>query len=93
ATWNQATIGAEFTLSGLDFVDAGHGWLATDDGILHSSDGGATWIVQALPDVDATEGLQDIHFVNSTTGWAVGMHGQDSTPNLGFILKTSTGGE
>jgi photosystem II stability/assembly factor-like uncharacterized protein len=60
------------------FVDAQHGWMADPDGILATSDGGATWNRQYTAKVDITS----FDFLDATHGWAVASGG---------LLRTSDG--
>jgi photosystem II stability/assembly factor-like uncharacterized protein len=75
------------------FVDTSNGWLTaqyvdnstyeTIPKIYASSDGGASWSIQAIP--LATGSLNAIAFVDTRTGWAVG--------EGGAILNTANGGQ
>jgi photosystem II stability/assembly factor-like uncharacterized protein len=56
--------------------------LSPIDPILHTTDGGATWIRQFSP---STEALRGISLVNGSTGTAIG--------SRGTILRTNTGGD
>ncbi|MBK9336179.1 MAG: hypothetical protein IPM98_06185 [Lewinellaceae bacterium] len=59
-------------LNGVSAVDADHAWAVGDGGtIIHTADGGASWVVQCPP-VAANTILEDVSFANTTTGWAVG---------------------
>jgi hypothetical protein len=61
----------------------GGNWLANSHGIiLHTTDGGATWIEQNIP---TEKPLNKVFFINDSTGAAVG--------NDGTILRTTNGGE
>ncbi len=78
------------SLSDVVFADATHGW-AVGGGefgraayIIHTSDGGATWTKQLIPNDLDSEPLDALSFVNPTLGWAAGEGGD--------ILKTTTGG-
>jgi photosystem II stability/assembly factor-like uncharacterized protein len=77
--------GAEY--AGGYFVDATHGWLIAGGDIFHTSDGGATLIVQARHNVT----FNDITFADVTHGWAVG---RPADPNRGtlIIYRTVNGG-
>jgi photosystem II stability/assembly factor-like uncharacterized protein/subtilisin-like proprotein convertase family protein len=76
-------------IQGIDFIDENTGWAVggeeIDDGvvegvILHTSDGGENWEVQATLD----DGLMGVDFINASEGWVVG--------NNGIIRHTSNGG-
>jgi photosystem II stability/assembly factor-like uncharacterized protein len=62
----------------VDFVDTQHGWMADADGILATSDGGATWTRQH----SAHGSITSFDFLDATHGWAVGSEG---------VLVTSDG--
>ncbi len=63
------------------FEDALHGWVAGDQRILYTADGGANWIEQAqVPGIR----LYAVDFVDPYRGWAVG--------EFGTILHTSDRG-
>jgi photosystem II stability/assembly factor-like uncharacterized protein len=77
-------------LQNIHFLDANHGWAVGwnydstsetySSSILSTSDGGASWNVKTLDDVE----LNDIHFSDLNHGWVVGAEG--------VILSTSDGG-
>jgi len=62
------------------FVDENNGWVVGQMGkrILHTTDGGATWGKQTLLDA---EWLYGVHFINETTGYAVGDFGTIAVTN------------
>jgi photosystem II stability/assembly factor-like uncharacterized protein len=75
-TWvEQYTLDVDIVLTGVDFVDADHGWAVGFKGnsaieggtVLHTADGGKTWERQSP---DAT--LWDVQFVDDQKGYAVG---------------------
>ena len=80
--WYAQTSPVTTTLNGVDFVDADHGWICGDDGvILRTSDGGEHWGVQFS---GTTANLKSISFADLQVGFAVG---------AGKIqLKTTNGG-
>ena len=51
--------------------------------VIKTTDGGETWAEQTVSG-GSVQDLNDVHFVNSTTGWAVG--------NGGTIMRTTDGG-
>jgi photosystem II stability/assembly factor-like uncharacterized protein len=63
------------------FISAYEGWIAGDDMILHTIDGGKVWDKQTSS-IDAP--LIGIHFVSSELGWAMATDGT--------VLSTSNGG-
>jgi photosystem II stability/assembly factor-like uncharacterized protein len=74
----------ETDLSDVVFVNATHGWAVGGGYIIHTTDGGATWAKQLIPnDLDSLP-LDALSFVSPTQGWAAG--------GAGDILATTTGG-
>jgi photosystem II stability/assembly factor-like uncharacterized protein len=86
ASWEVAKVNFKQVPTAIFFVDENHGWLAgvplvKDDeeealeigpsDLLMTSDGGKTWQSQRRLPV----GLNDIQFVDRTTGWVVGQRG------------------
>jgi len=71
----------------LDMVDQNTGWIVGEDTrdqqdfVLHTVDGGRTWVLQPTPQAAI---LSAIDFVNPDTGWIVG--------SGGGIFKTTDGG-
>lgn len=67
----------------LSFVDCLRGWVAGSHGaILHTEDGGVTWLTQSS---GTTERLNAVQFITKDKGWAIG--------NRGVILNTIDGGK
>ncbi|HJW30147.1 MAG TPA: YCF48-related protein, partial [Saprospiraceae bacterium] len=57
-------------------------WLGNDiSSIAHTSDAGETWVESSGPPRNI---IQDVHFINRTDGWAVGLKG--------YVLRTHDGG-
>ncbi|MEM1410902.1 MAG: YCF48-related protein [Pseudomonadota bacterium] len=83
--WTQAeNVPTRSTLtaisgSGNDLWAAGH-----DTVILHSDDGGMNWTLQ-YQDVVRAQPIMDLHFVDASTGYAIGAYG--------LLMKTNDGGE
>jgi photosystem II stability/assembly factor-like uncharacterized protein len=74
--------GVNLQLLGVAFVDPLHGWAVGDGGtILHTADGGATWVSQSG---GTSTPLLSVTFINAQSGWAVG--------DGGTILHTANGG-
>lgn len=67
------------TGSGNDLWAAGH-----DTVIIHSNDGGMNWTLKYV-DVERAQPVMDLHFVDASTGYAVGAYG--------LMLKTTDGGD
>lgn len=73
----------EDVLTSLSVIDCRQGWIVGDHGaILHTEDGGVTWVAQPS---GTTERLNAVQFISTHQGWAVG--------NRGVILKTIDGGK
>lgn len=69
-------------LFGIASPDPQHIWVVGFDSvIMHSPDGGVSWIPQKSP---VTNSLCEASFVNATTGWIAG--------RVGIILHTTDGG-
>jgi photosystem II stability/assembly factor-like uncharacterized protein len=81
ASWITQQSGVQFGLEKIFFIDENHGWMAGQE-ILHTTDGGLNWQVQAKP--DGSQNLYSLFFRNNYEGWAVG--------DNGTILYTSNGG-
>jgi photosystem II stability/assembly factor-like uncharacterized protein len=64
-----ATVHGKVTA--VDFVDDQHGWMVDADGILATSDGGATWTRQ----LSAHASMASLYFLDPTHGWAAGVDG------------------
>ena len=65
---------------GITFVDNQTGWVAGSE-LYHTTDGGVTWMPQ---DIEVGRALQDIQFLDSHIGWAVG--------DWGVLMHTTDGG-
>lgn len=80
--WTVQASGTILDLNGVSFVDAKHGWLVGEDGvILRTDDGGATWNAQGS---GTNNGLLAVSFAGAGFGCAVGYSGT--------ILTTTDGG-
>jgi photosystem II stability/assembly factor-like uncharacterized protein len=55
----------------LYFIDENNGWIAGDEGILMTIDGGNNW---NFPASGQSSYLYSVRFVNDSVGWAVGKH-------------------
>jgi photosystem II stability/assembly factor-like uncharacterized protein len=64
------------------FVDADRGWVAGVGAILHTEDGGTTWVVQLA--VPPSVPLNDIQFIDANRGWVLS--------DDGTVLRTTDGG-
>ena len=85
-TW-KSTMPLPAAVGTIDFVDMQHGWV-TDGMVLYStSDGGQHW-AKLSPGANFKQ-VTDLSFVSSTTGWAIGGQGNNSS----LLLKTTDGGQ
>ena len=85
ATWSQAAVPVDETLTSVNFADAQHGWATGHDAvILATQDGGASWVLQHIdPSLDVP--LLDVYFESPTSGFAVGGRGN--------LFRTTDGGK
>lgn len=73
ATWSVFNTGYNFTVKGMAFADANHGWIVGRDGfVVCTHDGGLTWTRQGQTVFNNY--VFDGAFVDSATGWLVGLH-------------------
>jgi len=84
AQWNEQTSGSTHWMNSLHFIDQNTGWICgyngSDNMLIHTTDGGSTWIPQNMP---TTSFISEVTFLNATTGWAVG---------VGGVIRKSTDG-
>ena len=92
--WTSYSFGADFVFRAIEFASPVEGWIvggqkrgfgpsrAEDGLILHSMDGGKSWITQFQTGGRTIHGIS---FADAQNGWAVGMSG--------LILHTEDGGE
>lgn len=86
--WYAQSPGNEHDLTGVFFVDVNTGWAVSSyREILYTNDGGDIWVEQDDGQYYPHQ-YNDLHFVDSQTGWVVG-HGWSLG---GTILHTSDGG-
>lgn len=87
--WAKIPSPTSKTLRNLYFIDAQTGWAAGEDGtIIHTSNGGDSWIVQ---NSTVQTFIVDIFFINENLGWALTF--RNVFPFGTIILKTSNGGD
>lgn len=77
--WISQNSGTTLQLNGVSFLTKDIGYIVGYGRILATTDGGNSWMVQRN-----NETLFAVSFVNTSTGWAVGLNGT--------ILKTSNAG-
>src|SRR5690606_29125059 len=87
-SWIELSSPTNALLKKCIFTDTLNGWAIGDSGIIiHTSNGGTDWTIQnSEPD----HFLRDIHFVNSTTGWATAWFSNFNPGTL--FYKTTNGG-
>lgn len=82
-SWSPALeTGTDVILNDIYFTDLNNGWVSGNSGtLLRTTDGGDSWQTQTT---NSTRNLNDVHFVNNSTGFASG---------LITVLRTEDGGE
>lgn len=87
-TWVQANVPSQVLLTTVFFVDDREGWAAGHDTlILHTTDGGESWVIQyedLVPGGDLPKPILDIYFADKLHGWAIGA--------FSLMLVTEDGG-
>jgi photosystem II stability/assembly factor-like uncharacterized protein len=89
-TWQviQGVLQNFRNISTIEFLNTQEGWLGVNQGqTLHTTDGGLTWKLQKTGTTNRP--MTDLHFLNSSEGWAIAPQRADG----GFILHTIDGGE
>jgi photosystem II stability/assembly factor-like uncharacterized protein len=86
-SWTQADVNTRLHLNSVTFIDANNGWVVGEDlVILHTKDGGKSWLRQYDGREFGQKGpLLDIHFNNDREGFAVGVFNN--------LLRTNDGGQ
>jgi photosystem II stability/assembly factor-like uncharacterized protein len=82
SNWYNQNSGTNAILQDVFFVDQDYGWASGGHIILHTIDGGNTWIEQSAPPVQIY--YVDIFFIDRMNGWACG--------NEAKIIHTTDGG-
>ncbi len=84
ASWD--TISKSFTgyINCVSFVDSLTGWMAGGN-ILKTTNGGNNWFKQ----INTAYGIKDMHFINNTTGFAIGYI--NSGPMMNYYRTTNGG--
>lgn len=80
-------------IQAVEFADEDNGWVTFSlGGLLHTSDGGQTWVTQQaeiFPGVFFNfDGVTDIEFRDSNNGWVI-----VASPNTGWLYRTQDGGD
>ena len=83
SSWTRVVSPVSDPLHNGFFVDAAYGWLVSygTGVVLHTEDGGKTWVVLAKLD---SLFYEDIYFITRERGWICGEHG--------LLLQTEDGG-
>lgn len=79
-TWHELPSPTALPLNDIRFVSDELGWIAGDQGILRTTDGGDHWALAVTP-----EDMEAVYFINATEGWACG--------NNGAVLHSTNGGQ
>ncbi len=84
-SWKATSI-SHATLTQVNFATPNNGWTVSIGQVHYTGSGGASWNLQhqARGTGKTPPGILDLHFVNTTHGWAVG--------GKGTVLKTENGG-
>jgi photosystem II stability/assembly factor-like uncharacterized protein len=86
-TWTrQAPPAVDAAPYFVETVDSSNVWIGCENSpyVLHSADGGGTWVIQTLPADLAEADLIDLEFISPTRGWAL--------TTEGAVFTTSDGG-
>ncbi|HXU37813.1 MAG TPA: YCF48-related protein [Blastocatellia bacterium] len=108
-TWHGMPDQFKNKIRSVWFVDPDRGWALTiDRDILRTTDGGKTWSLQRKagkvklklpgnkrqPEIEQPEQIDQIHFIDSSHGWAWGGGRKDEfTEQPGIFLTTIDGGQ
>ena len=91
--WALIQSGGTGMAHALDAVDPLRAWAASDQGeILRTVDGGAHWLRVHVAGFDNYGRLQDVDFVDSARGWAVGRQ-EFFGGGTGRIVRSTNGGK
>ncbi len=98
-TWEEMYIDSSYLLNDVYFTDSLNGWAVGSASVfvgiwgtlLHSIDGGETWIKQ--DSIPHSLPLKDVHFIDPDNGWVIG---GGMAPSSGYlyslIINTNDGG-
>ena len=88
-SWNKMNTSCSKALWSVCFTDSAYGWAAGDDGsIIHTADGGKTWVKQ---ESHTQNQITSITFINRNLGWASSCN-YSTVPAGTVLLKTTNGG-
>jgi photosystem II stability/assembly factor-like uncharacterized protein len=88
--WERVPVPTQKVLNSVFFTDSLYGWIAGDSGtIIHTSDGGKTWILQ---NTATTNDIVTLFFLDRNLGWASSLN-YTTAPYGTVLLKTTDGGD
>jgi len=89
-SWEKVAVPTRQYLKAVCFTDSLRGWISGDSGIiLHTNDGGNSWIRQ---ETSSTNSVEFLFFLNGNEGWASSFN-YTTLPYGTILLKTTDGGE
>jgi photosystem II stability/assembly factor-like uncharacterized protein len=92
ASWSSLQSGGTGATHALDAVDGMHAWAANDGGeVLYTVNGGVQWNRVVVSGFDNYGRLQDVDFLDTSLGWAVGRH-EFFGGGQGRIVRSTDGG-
>ncbi|MFN8698488.1 MAG: YCF48-related protein, partial [Flavobacteriales bacterium] len=93
AQWTVVDVGTTQDVNCVHYLNSSTIILGSDNDLIRSDDGGVSWVSLPMLDINGNslfhDITNDIHFVNSTTGIAVGIN---FLGNQEVILRTTDGG-
>ncbi len=105
-TWHriygiERSYNSRVNIKGFSFIDEKTGFLATNQNLLRTTDGGASWNeVAAIKSRDEESSINNIYFLDSLRGWAVGLIWQKDflikptvSQYIGAVFATQDGGQ
>ncbi|MCU0372940.1 MAG: YCF48-related protein, partial [Ignavibacteria bacterium] len=87
-SWTIQPSGTNKVLYESYFSNTNTGWIAGQNVLLNTTNGGVNWILNLVPALYNYGGIQ---FLNNSTGWIAGQYG-DYLNSIGILLKTMDGG-
>ncbi len=80
--YTQYSGSGELSYSSITCIDSSNVWVAEDNRVLHSTNGGENWAIQ---NTETTNHLKKIKFIDCNNGWVIGTRGT--------IFHTTNGGD
>jgi photosystem II stability/assembly factor-like uncharacterized protein len=86
-TWRRFVVLHPSQPAAIRFTSLRNGWVSSDQGVLHTSDGGAHWTMQLA----TSRGAGGLAFANSSVGWATTSDGVFRTVDGGahWVLQAA----